>query len=91
MGLGDYFSEKSEKDYILQGACPRQPAPQLDLRIRTAHTHIASTSPVDRVEARDLGARELPRGREEGNDRALRRGGHDSGGRDCHRERLRQM
>ena len=29
MGLGDYFSEKSEKDYILQGACPRQPAPQL--------------------------------------------------------------
>ena len=26
MGLGDYFSEKSEKDYILQGACPRQPA-----------------------------------------------------------------
>ena len=43
MGLGDYFSEKSEKDYILQGACP----PQLDLRIRTAHTHIASTSPAE--------------------------------------------
>ena len=33
MGLGDYFSEKSEKDYILQGVCPRQPAPQLDLPV----------------------------------------------------------
>ena len=38
MGLGDYFSAKSEKDYILQGACPRQPAPQLDLRFRTTRS-----------------------------------------------------
>ena len=46
---------------------------------------------VHRVEARDLGARELPRGREEGDDRAVCRGGHDSGGRDYHCERLREM
>ena len=27
MGLGDYLSERSEKDYIHQGVCPRQPCP----------------------------------------------------------------